>query len=437
MKIKFRSIAAVLLLIIVALAPRARAQDTPQDKTFVVSENAFPWYDRINSWALTDVPKSLEGNGPLPQTSCASRTLDVPGQPAAVTVGVADTDADKFKQKYPAATATGESIAVKNTQGARVSYSIFEFPRPPATIGSKGDFSAGLLLLKISDAVPGETGAGNKTVEPDKSTVPGARAPTTRATATGNSAIFAAVGAANNPLAVTALPAKANFDLYLLIGQSNMSGRDASTINQQITNPRVLALNGENQWVVAKEPLHERGGGIGPGIPFALEMLRGDDATTIGIIPCAIGGTALSRWVKGGDLYEKAIVRARAAMENGTLKGVLWHQGESDTKKKENADSYQARLTQMFADLRADLGQPNVPIVVGQLGTFLTTEKFPYAETVRGAIKNVSETVPNVGFADSVDLKDKGDALHFSAAAQNTFGTRYAAAMKDLQKTAQ
>ena len=233
-----------------------------------------------------------------------------------------------------------------------------------------------------------------------------------------------------------ALPAKTSFDLYLLMGQSNMSGRDTSTINQQITNPRVLALNSENEWWVAKDPMHEKGAGIGPGIPFALEMLRGDDATTIGLIPCAVGGTPLSRWVKGGDLYEKAIVRARAAQENGTLKGVLWHQGESDTKKRENADSYQARLTQMFADLRADLGQPSVPIVVGQLGTFLTTEKYPYVETVRGALQNVSQTVPNVGFADSIDLKDKGDALHFSAAAQGTFGARYAAAMKKLQKTA-
>lgn len=233
-----------------------------------------------------------------------------------------------------------------------------------------------------------------------------------------------------------ALPAKASFDLYLLIGQSNMSGRDTSTINQQITNPRVLALNSENQWVVAKDPMHEKGAGIGPGIPFALEMLRGDDATTVGLIPCAVGGTPLSRWVKGGDLYEKALIRARAAQTNGTLKGVLWHQGESDTRNTKDADSYQARLTQMFADLRADLGQPAVPIVVGQLGTFLKTEKFPYAETVRSALQNVSETVPNVGFADSIGLEDKGDALHFSAAAQGTFGARYAAAMKELQKTA-
>jgi hypothetical protein len=419
MSFKLRCFAALLALAL--FSPVARAQD----KTFFVRNGAFPWYDRVNKWALTDVPPGLEGTGPLPQTNCASRVLDVPDGATTITLGVAKIDLDKFKAKYPAAKETGEAIAVKSPQDTRVDYRVLMFPNPPAQIGAS---SAGLLLLKLVASKPAPN-------------VPATNAPqpTTNAAKHGPHAATNGGGLVNviapdvKPLEVAMLPAKSNFDLYLLIGQSNMVGRDATPIAQQITNSRVLAFDAKGEWVVAKEPMHVGGTGIGPGIPFALEMLRGDDRTAVGLIPCAVGGTALSRWVKGGDLYEKAVQRARAAAATGQIKGVLWHQGESDTSKKENAETYQARLTQMLKDLRGDLNLPDVPIVVGQLGPFLTTAKYPYVETVRGAIEAVSAEVPGVGVADSADLKDSGDALHFSAAAQETFATRYAVTMKTLQ----
>ena len=83
----------------------------------------------------------------------------------------------------------------------------------------------------------------------------------------------------------------------------------------------------------------------------------------------------------------------------------------------------------MLLDLRADLGRPNLPIVVGQLGTFVQE---PYVDTVRAAIKDAARIVPNVGYADSAGLTDKGDHLHFSVASQKEMGARYAAAMQSL-----
>jgi hypothetical protein len=169
---------------------------------------------------------------------------------------------------------------------------------------------------------------------------------------------------------------------------------------------------------------------------FALEMLKADPKITVGLVPCAVGGTPLRRWVKGADLYEQAVARAKAAARDGIIKGVLWHQGESDTTNKENAETYEARLTQMFRDLRQDLSLPELPIVVGQLGDFLTLtpEKNPYAETVRAAIRHVPALMPRVGYADSAGLVDKGDKLHFSADAQKELGVRFARAMRGLQK---
>jgi hypothetical protein len=234
------------------------------------------------------------------------------------------------------------------------------------------------------------------------------------------------------PVIVTPL-AKENFRIYLLMGQSNMVGRDTRTRDAQTDNPRILALNGKGQWVVAREPIHYGGTGIGPGIPFAAEMLKADPNITIGLIPCAVGGTPLRRWVKGGDLYERAVSRAKAAAPFGRLGGALWHQGESDSDKKENAESYGARLGQMIRDLRQDLDSPNLPVVVGQLGEFLQSEKKPYADIVRAAIREVDATTPNVGYADSATLGHKGDRLHFSAEAEATFGARFAQAMQQLK----
>ena len=237
----------------------------------------------------------------------------------------------------------------------------------------------------------------------------------------------------SDPAAV-APPSRKSFHIYLLMGQSNMVGRDTRQLGSQVDNPRVLALDGEGRWVMAREPMHVGGTGLGPGIPFALEMLKADPKTTIGLVPCAVGGTPLRRWVKGADLYEAAVSRARTAARGGVLKGVLWHQGESDTDKQRNAETYETRLAQMFRDLRQDLGLADLPIVVGQLGDFLTAEKYPYVETVRGAIGHIPSVVAGVGVADSTGLSHKGDSLHFSADAEKELGARFARSMLELQK---
>lgn len=235
------------------------------------------------------------------------------------------------------------------------------------------------------------------------------------------------------PVVVTP-PSRDRFHIYLLMGQSNMVGRDTRSLASQVDNPRVLALNHDNQWVVAREPITYDTRipvGQGPGIPFAIEMLKTDPNITIGLVPCAVGGTPLSRWVKGADLYEACIARAKIAVQAGVITGALWHQGEADTGDQQLAATYQSRLTQMFRDLRADLGQSDLPIVVGQLGPFLEPPtKYPYLAQVKTALQTIPAALPHVGYADSAGLTDKGDQLHFDAASQKIFGVRYAKAMQ-------
>jgi len=130
--------------------------------------------------------------------------------------------------------------------------------------------------------------------------------------------------ATSNPApAVVAPPAKEVFHIYLLMGQSNMVGRDTRTVAAAgADEPRVLALTEDGKWVVAHEPLHARVGrippGVGRGMSFAREMLEADPRIVIGLVPCAVGGTASKRWVKGDDLYEAAVARGKRAAATGT-----------------------------------------------------------------------------------------------------------------------
>ncbi len=253
------------------------------------------------------------------------------------------------------------------------------------------------------------------------------------------SAAAATAAQTNAPAPAVQLPVKAKLHLYLLLGQSNMAGRGKLAAEDQTPHPCVLMFTLANQWEPALEPVtHDKPTmlGVGPGLAFGKAMAAHDPGVTIGLVPCAVGGTPLKRWQQGGDLYSNAVHRARLALLDGTLKGILWHQGESDSGTITNANSYGDRLAQMIQDIRADLGCPDLPFVVGQIGEFLYDrgpDHSPYARVVNAALAALPGKVPATACASSKDLKHKGDQLHFDAASQRELGRRYAVEMIRLQ----
>lgn len=237
------------------------------------------------------------------------------------------------------------------------------------------------------------------------------------------------------------LPAKEKFHLYLLIGQSNMAGRGIIEGAEPVSKQRLFKFSPRNAWAPGIDPLHHDKPamvGVGLGTSFAREMADADPGVIVGLIPCAVGGTMLSRWEKGGDLYEQAVTRTKLAMKDGTIKGILWHQGESDAGKEENAKSYASRLAGMVAELRADLGAGELPFVAGELGEFLapvTKEGAPsFWPLVNEQIASLPGLVSNCAVVDSSGLVHKGDVVHFDSASLREFGRRYAKAMEGLQK---
>jgi hypothetical protein len=230
-----------------------------------------------------------------------------------------------------------------------------------------------------------------------------------------------------------------SLDLYLLVGQSNMAGRGKVSPADRQSDPRVLVLNKENIWVSRGEPIHfdkPEAAGVGPGFTFAKLVTARNPGVTAGLIPCAVGGTPIARWKPGADLYEQTLIRARIAMKNGTLKAILWHQGEAESSDETKARAYARDLAEVAEGFRRDLAAPSVPFIAGELGEFLYTrkgKKSPYARIVNEQINKLPTLITNAAAVSAKGLGHRGDELHFSSEAQKEFGRRYFDALQSLQ----
>ena len=110
---------------------------------------------------------------------------------------------------------------------------------------------------------------------------------------------------------------------------------------------------------------------VGLGRSFAKAVVAARlGGPAVGLIPAAFGGSALNEWKPGAVHYVEAVRRAKAAMQNGKLRGILWHQGEADSGDAALVSSYVERFSVMIRQLRADLGAGDVPVVVGEVGRF-------------------------------------------------------------------
>jgi hypothetical protein len=250
---------------------------------------------------------------------------------------------------------------------------------------------------------------------------------------------------------VVAPPARQEkFQLYLLVGQSNMAGRGYVEAQDTVPNRHVLRLNPAGQWEIAKDPIHfdKPVAGVGPGLAFGRAMAAADTSSSIGLIPCAVGGSGIDAWVPGAYFadtnthpYDDALARARLAQQTGTLAGIIWHQGETDSNP-EKSTTYGPKLAALIARFRADLQAPNVPFVAGQLPAFQftkttpdgTTQPNPGAERVNAAVVALARTVPHYTYVSAAGTTDRGDHLHFDARSARLLGQRYARAMQQMQR---
>lgn len=253
----------------------------------------------------------------------------------------------------------------------------------------------------------------------------------------------------------------ADYDLYLFAGQSNMDGRGQTanlTEAQQRPSEKTIIFYrnppyASDGWQplapgFSIPPKHKSGvpsPTFGPEIGFASAMEQAQPDRRFGFIKGSKGGTSLRRdWNPGkkedpdsqGMIYRNFIETVRLATnalsKDGhtyKLRGLFWHQGESDSKS--SAETYHRRLAEFAARIREDLNAPRLPIVVGEV--FDNGKR----DGVRKALRQFGESESAGGFVSSAGTTTWDPGTHFDARSQLLLGGRYAEAMLQLNSAEQ
>lgn len=219
-------------------------------------------------------------------------------------------------------------------------------------------------------------------------------------------------------------------DIYLAIGQSNMAGRAEILPDLEAPLDKVYLYSGE-EWIPAVNPLNlystiRKNPGmqrLSPVYGFARKMQNSFPERKTGLVVNAKGGSAIEEWMPGSLFFNEIISRAREAAKSGTIKGVIWHQGESDVSE---ADQYTGKISQLIQSLRDSLDLPELPFVVGQLSEDKENRKL-----FNTLIVDLPEHMPFTAVAETYGTATF-DSTHFDSPSQVLLGERYADKMKTL-----
>jgi hypothetical protein len=107
------------------------------------------------------------------------------------------------------------------------------------------------------------------------------------------------------------------------------------------------------------DPIHSSTQGGHPLAIAANEIIA--NGIPVAFIPVAVGGTSITEWQPGGTYYNRLVSQATAA---GTVKAVLWHQGENDVSDGMAQATYNAYLDTLANEIDTDLG---CPLVAGKV----------------------------------------------------------------------
>lgn len=227
---------------------------------------------------------------------------------------------------------------------------------------------------------------------------------------------------------------KENVWVFIMAGQSNMAGRGTVEPEDTVSDKRIFSLNKDGQIVIAKEPLHfyepERTG-LDCGLTFAKTLItKIPGNVSILIIPTAVGGSSIRQWLgdstyRNVKLFSNFLSKVEIAKQNGIIKGILWHQGESDANEKD-IPLHKQRLHLLFSKFRTAIGNNELPVLLGELGSF--SENPADFNLINKAIHEYAAEDKNSCVISTKDLKDKGDHLHFDSKGQRTMGKRFAKA---------
>ena len=234
---------------------------------------------------------------------------------------------------------------------------------------------------------------------------------------------------------VIEMPPKENVWVFIMAGQSNMSGRGQVMPQDTVPHPRVLSLSKELEWTIAKEPLHEYKPnlmGLDCGLTFGKELVSTlDDSIYVALVPTAIGGTSVGQWLgdslfRGVKLLSNFTEKLQHAKKSGQIKGILWSQGESDGNQG-NIRGYKKHLRRLFQEFRALTENESLPIFMTEIGEENGSGVWQKnRHKINKIIRKVAQSDKNIHLIASHSFEMKDDNVHLSDRSQRLLGKLFA-----------
>ena len=250
-----------------------------------------------------------------------------------------------------------------------------------------------------------------------------------------------------------------NFYIFLCFGQSNMEGAARPEAEDtKSPGPRFLLMPAVDdaqrgrtmgKWCEAAAPLCRPNTGLTPADWFGRTLIETlPENIRVGVIHVAIGGIRIEGfmpdqiaeyvktapgWMKGmleaygNNPYERLVMLAKRAQQDGVIKGVLMHQGESNTGDPEWAQKVQSVYDHLLGDLQ--LKPEEVPLLAGEV---VQANGEGQCVAMNKQIDELPKTLHTAHVVSSTGCSNGPDKLHFDAAGYRELGRRYGEKMLEL-----
>lgn len=259
-------------------------------------------------------------------------------------------------------------------------------------------------------------------------------------------------------LNISAFSQDKNFYIFLCFGQSNMEGNARIEGQDTTVNDRFQVMEAvdcpnlgrtKGKWYPAVPPLCRCRTGLTPADYFGRTMVENlPGKVRVGVINVSVAGCKIELFDKNnfgsyaatapgwmasiikeysGNPYAQLVELAKLAQKDGVIKGILLHQGESNT----NDSIWPQKVKIVYDNLIKDLGlkAKKVPLLAGEV---VNADQGGVCASMNKIIATLPKTIPNSYVISSAGCQDSRDNLHFSAEGYRKFGKRYAGQMLSI-----